>query len=149
MGRIYNVDKYIEGCERMNAIRAYCKEHEIYDYSTLMDIAMTEKPEWVHTLQGYGAIKAMRLYFRSACRERDHKKAMENAGPNRRIAKVIVCTDNGMEFKSINAATKWVGIKRSHEIADCCRGVIDNVHGYHFRFKEDLETEASDERETD
>ncbi len=61
------------------------------------------------------------------------KKAKEGK-PNSRKPKAVRCVDNGMEFPSINKAAEYFGITRTHDISDCCYGVIGNVRGLHFEF---------------
>lgn len=122
--------------QKMIEIKKYCKEHQIYEFYQLMDVVCDEdKTDWFKILKKSYAIREINQYLGWQRRGKRHKEAMVGEPPNRRIAKPVVCLDNGMEFKSINEATRWLGIKRSHDIADCCRGVISNVRGYHFVFK--------------
>ena len=135
--RIRNVDAYIDSIGRMDEIRKYCDDNNIDDYATLYEVVQKEKPEWKRTITGRGAIKALDRYFYRKQVEITHKEVMKDVPHHTGVARPVICTDNDMEFKSINAAAKWVGIQHSQMIGDCCRGVIDNVRGYHFKFKEE------------
>ena len=134
---IRNVDAYIDSIGRMDEIRKYCDDDNISDYATLFKMVQKEKPEWKKTITGRGALKALDKYFYRKQVTIQHKEVMKDVPHHTGVAKPVICIDNGMEFKSINAAAKWVGIAHSQMIADCCRGVISNVKGYKFVFKED------------
>ena len=134
--RIKDPEAYSNSIGKMAQIRKYCDENNIDDFATLLDRCKEEKPEWLKTIRGYGGMNAMITYFRRKRVAQKHKEAMKNEPPNNRKAKPVICVDNGLEFRSINAAAKWVGVAHTQMIADCCRGVIDNVRGYKFRFKE-------------
>lgn len=61
-------------------------------------------------------------------------KAVRAGIPNTRKAKPVRCLDDGKEFKSINQCAAYYGIKRTHDVSDCCYGVLISVYGHHFEF---------------
>lgn len=137
--RIKDPEAYSNSIGRMDEIRKYCDDNDINDYATLFEMVQKEKPEWKKTITGRGALKALDSYFYRKQVALQHKEVMKDVPHHTGVAKPVVCTNNGMEFRSINAAAKWVGIAHSQMIADCCRGVINNVKGYTFRFKDQEE----------
>lgn len=137
--RIRNSEAYFKAVGRMDEIRQYCDDNNINDFETLVEKIVIEKPEWINTINRAGTIAALGRYFNRKETRQKHKEVMSKEPPNNRRPKSVICLDNGKEFKSINAATRWLGIQHSQMVSDCCRGVISNVRGYRFAFKEDLD----------
>lgn len=132
---IRNKDAYKKSIGTMDEIRKFCNENNINDFADLLE-GIKDKPKWLKAVMKYGGWAAMRKYFYRKEIARKHKEAMKDAPPNNRRPKPVVCINNGMEFRSINAAAKWAGVAHTQMISDCCRGVINNVRGLRFRFKD-------------
>lgn len=133
--------KYAKGVQRNEAIRHLCIELGINTFDEMLEYLKEKKPEWYDDLRK-SAIS--RIYLELWFGEREIQKARKEARGgqiNNRKAKPVVCVDNGMEFRSINQAAAWLKHKRTHDISDCCYGIINNVNGFHFRFKEDIISE--------
>lgn len=122
-------------------IKKWCKEQDFQDFDILMETMRTEKPEWYASFNNSTMSKIQLInWFLDRMYEEKIKQARKIARggkPNTRKAKPVICLDNGMEFGRINQAAKWMGYKRTHDISDCCYGIISDVRGFHFRFKED------------
>lgn len=115
--------------ERNLKFYQWCKENGFSVNEGLSQVS--NMPEFSDILMSPGSIN--RLYDME--RAEASKKAKEGKPRNRKPMPVR-CTDNGMEFPSINKAAAYFGIKRTHDVSDCCYGVIGNVRGYHFEFIE-------------
>ena len=64
----------------------------------------------------------------------EQSKKVKEGKPNTRKPKKVRCLEDGLVFPSINKTAEYYGIKRTHDISDCCYGVIGSVKGLHFEF---------------
>lgn len=135
---------------RLKQIIKFCKENDIDNYYDLAKYCADNKNEWIRTISSVGGYRAMVSFFKREkwrkLQDEKRKEIMAAEGPNTRKPRAVICTDNGMEFSSINKAASWIGIKKTQMISDCCRGIISNVRGYHFRFKESSTNSDTEEK---
>lgn len=153
---MYNKTKYtahyfeVVAENRMKQIREFCKENGIDNYFDLVEYCKENNPEWLKTIMSNGGCRAMVKFFEreewSKIQDEKRKKIMAAEGPNTRKPRAVICTDNGMEFSSINKAAAWLGIKKTQMVSDCCRGIVPDVRGYHFQFKEAFPSTDTEEK---
>ena len=138
MKNIRNFDAYLDAIERNKEIKQWCKEKQFSSFEDAFECMKVEKPDWYEALnKSIQSRLVVERHFLSIEKEKDliRKRAVaRNGQPNTRKAKAVICLDNGMKFKSINQAAKWLNHKRTHDISDCCYGIIDSVKGYRFKF---------------
>ena len=131
--------EYAKAVNRNDDIKKWCREENIRELDVFLSKLKEEKPElYAQFRKSVGSLQVFLRYFANLKKEDILKEKREQARggkPASRKAKAVICTDNNMEFKSINKAAEWLGHKRTHDISDCCYGIISNVKGYHFRFK--------------
>ena len=99
-----------------------------YSLNEALDRIPEEKPEW----SGIFTSPKSLILLKRREQERLSKKAKEGI-PKTGKRKPVICIDNGMEFTSINKAAEYFNI-RSHDISDCCYGVLNSIDGKHFKF---------------
>ena len=99
-----------------------------YSLSEALDKIPEEKPEWLGIITSPKSLSVLKRREQ----ERLSKKAKEGI-PKSGKRKPVICIDNGMEFTSINKAAEYFHV-RSHDVSDCCYGVIKSIDGYHFKF---------------
>ena len=135
---------------RLNRIRRFCKENEIDNYFDLAKYCASHNPDWLRTITSFGGRRAMMQFFEREewrkIQDEKRKKIMAAEGQNTRKPRAVICTDNGMEFSSINKAAAWLGIKKTQMVSDCCRGIVPNVRGYHFQFKAAIPNTDTEEK---
>ncbi len=109
----------------------WCQENN-YDILEGLTKIPGDKMYWFEAI--YKSPKALRMLCDKQRNERS-KKAKEGK-PNTRRPKPVRCLNDKREFPSINKAAEFYGMKRTHDISDCCYGVIGNVRGLSFEFIE-------------
>ena len=131
---------YLYAKSRNQHIWEWCKENKYTSFEEAYEVIKKLHPEWYEDLEQSPTSKQV-LINRFEQRNYDLKltkaRAIARGGDVKKgKAKPVICIDNGMEFTSINKAAEWLNYKRTHDISDCCYGIIDNVRGYHFKFKD-------------
>lgn len=118
---------YGKATDRNKQIEQWMIENN-YSFDEALDRIPKEKPEWLGIITSPKSL----MVLRRREQERLSKKA-KGGIPNTRKRKPVICIDNGMEFTSINKAAEYFNV-RSHDVSDCCYGVIKSIDGKHFRF---------------
>ena len=132
--KIKDPEAYLKGIERVNAIRKYCIDNDINDFSTLYNRCSEEKPEWLTALQRPSVIQMLQRAF--SCKELAAKRneVMKKEGVNTRKARRVRCIETGEVFKSLTAAAAFAGVKNTRDISDVCRGLRKRIRGYRFEY---------------
>ena len=87
----------------MDEIKKYCKENQIYEFCDLIDaIVDGKKIDWLNILRKHYAVREIEQFLGWQRRAKRHKEAMKGAPCNRRIAKPVICLDNGLGSRSGN-----------------------------------------------
>lgn len=142
MQKKFNAEAYLEAKKDYEQMEAFCDANGIKSFDDLFVYCSKNNAKWLKRLTSTGGIRRMSSYFKRIQILDKHKEAMAGETGRNTKARVVICTDNGMVFSSINKAAEWAGIKHTQEISDCCRGVIRSVRGYHFKFKEDCKNDG-------
>lgn len=123
---------------------AVIRNKEFYDWCKSKGLSVLDgmeqipddKPSWKNI-----SISSLTLMLK--WEERDFRNEMSRRSkevkkgiPNTRKPKPVRCTDDGMEFSSINKCAQYYGIRRTQDISDCCYGLYTKVYGRHFEFIE-------------
>jgi hypothetical protein len=136
-----HMEAYVQAIYRNKTIKQWIKDNKFSSLDEVYSRMKDEKPEWYEELEkSFPSRLMIERYFTDRQYEEYLVKSRaiaRNGEPNTREAKPVICLETGTEFKSINTAARWLNHKRTHDISDCCYGIIDNVKGYHFKFKED------------
>ena len=106
----------------------WCKDNG-YSVFEGLDKIPKDRDDWEEILMSPKSVE----YLLRRERSEESKKVKEGI-PNTRKRKPVRCINDGMEFSSINKAAEYYGIRRTHDISDCCYGVIGNVRGLSFEF---------------
>ena len=123
--------------ERNEEFYSWCKEN---NYSVVEGLSKIpeDKQYWEtisESIKSFNLILNWEEYDRR--NEQSERSKKVRAGiPNTRKPKPVRCLDDGKEFASINKCAAYYGIKRTHDVADCCYGVLKSVYGHHFEFIE-------------
>ena len=130
-------EAYYKAFGRMDDIRQYCKDNKIYDYKTLLEKCIDEKPEWMRTITRPSVIGVLDRFFTSEILSKKRKEIMAKEGPNTRKSRKVKCLETGQVFRSLTAAAEFVGVKNTREISDVCRGIRESIRGYRFEYIDD------------
>ena len=135
-----HMESYIQATHRNKAIKQWCKDNNFSSFDEAYSRMKNEKPEWYSELEKSFISKLIIEKYFIDKQDQEYltktKDIARKSEPNTRRAKPVICVETGTEFNSINAAARWLNHKRTQDISDCCYGIIDNVKGFHFMFKE-------------
>lgn len=126
-----------QSCKEGNYDAAKRRNQEFYQWCKDNGFSVTDglfhipedKPEWMKIFNSSASLRRLHQMERE-----DASKEAKRGKPNTRRPKKVRCLDDGLVFPSINKTAEHYGIRRTHDISDCCYGVIGSVKGLHFEF---------------
>ena len=89
------------------------------------------------TINRPSVMRVLNRFFALEILRKNRKEIMTREGRNTRKVRKVKCLETNQVFRSLTSAVEFVGVNNTREISDVCRGIRENIRGYHFKYVDD------------